>query len=40
MTAMENAIAFFGAITVLAVIVGILDWWSRRKDAQQRDARP
>jgi hypothetical protein len=39
MTAMENAFAFFGAITVLAVIVGLLDWWSRRKDEQQRDLR-
>ena len=39
MTAMENAVAFFGVITVLVVIIGILDWWTRRKDAQQRNAR-
>ena len=39
MTPVTSAFAFFGAITVLAVIVGLLDWWTRRKDAQQRNAR-
>ena len=39
MTAIENSFIFFGAITILAVIVALLDWWSRRKDAQRRDVR-
>jgi hypothetical protein len=38
MTAVENSFAIFGAITLLASIVTLLDWWGRRKDAQ-RDVR-
>ena len=39
MTPMANGLIFFGAIAVLVWIVALLDWWGRRKDAQQRDSR-